>query len=680
MLFAEISSLRGVGPARVEAFARLGIRRVYDLITHLPRRYEDRRHQAPIGGLKPGQRALIVGQLLELQSRRLRPRLNLHTATLSDPTGTIRVQFFNQDYILGRTRPGHTWGVFGQVDWYAREKVFTLKEIDLRSEGRELGLGSIFPFYPATAQTNQKYLRALIPDVVRQMTKTGGHTELYAGLPDLAEAARLVHIPRSPEEPELGRRRLAMDELVMVRLCVERARLSRPAIPAPPTTTATTVALDLPFQLTAEQQRAMTAIRDDLAAGKPMRRLLEGDVGSGKTVLAILAAADVAERGQKTAFLAPTEILAEQHFLGWSQRLAAAGLPAHLLTGGVKARDRKPVLAAASGDAPAIVFGTHALLEDAIAFAHLGLVVIDEQQRFGVVQRDTILRKGEAQGASPHLLTLTATPIPRTLAMTLYGDLEITTLRERLPGRTPVTTLHLPDAERKKMMPFIRSTLARGERIYIVYPIIEEDDRERPEEEALRDAKGQFKKIAAAFPEHPTALLTGAMKPSEKEKIMRRFRDGDIHILVATTVIEVGIDVPEATLMILEHAEHFGLAQLHQLRGRVGRGGRPGTCILTTADDPGEYALQRIQVLLTCDDGFLIAEKDLDLRGPGEILGERQSGSSQLRAARLGADADLIPLAVSHAREIVEADPRLATHAFQREYVATAEQPGAALL
>jgi ATP-dependent DNA helicase RecG len=670
MLFDEISRLRGVGPARVKAFHRLGIRRVADLVTHLPRRYEDRRVLTPIGNLKYGQPAIIAGHVVEFSSRRVRPRLNLHRAVLADASGSIPVHFFNQDYLAGRAGEGRLWTVVGTCEKFGHERVFSMKEVDAVGRGEEIGLGLILAHYPATAATPQKYLRRTIHDLVRNIARLRVAAPEYTGLPSFADAARRVHIPTKPDEIDVGRRRLALDELVMVRLCVENARRGRPPIAR--LLESRRFAIDLPFELTAEQKTVLAEIERDLRGDQPMRRLVEGDVGSGKTVLAILAAARVAERGLKTAFLAPTEILAEQHHQTWSPALETAGIKARLLTGATPNAARKVVLEAGAGPDPAVFFGTHALLGDNVHFSGLGLVVIDEQQRFGVVQRDLILRKGESSGVAPDMLTLTATPIPRTLAMTLYGDLEISTLKERLPGRSPVATVHLMEGERKRMMPYIRAALNAGERVYIVYPIIEE-----AEELSLRDAKGQYEKIRKAFPDHATALLTGQTASRAKDAIMRRFRSGEVEILVSTSVVEVGIDVPEATLMVIEHAEHFGLAQLHQLRGRVGRGGRSGTCVLTTAELLAEYATDRMKVLCETQDGFRIAEEDLRLRGPGEILGERQHGGSELRVARLGEDADLIPRAQEIAAKILRDDPELAKHDFFREYIQTVEQTGA---
>jgi ATP-dependent DNA helicase RecG len=707
MLFDDVTILRGVGPSRKEAFARLGIVRVIDLVTHMPRRYEDRRIITPINRLRIETVALIRGKLRSIASRQVRPHLTHHKALLSDETGSIQVNFFNQDYILGRTKAGDEWVVFGKCDFFGKEKNFALREVDITGRGTALGLGTIMPYYPATAATPQRYLRRVIGDLVRTFARrdtappksaipgAGGRagasvlggdrmsqiaegtawppaaaTPDHPGHPSWSEALRMTHLPTTVEEHERGRRRLALDELVAIRICVERARRARPPVRRDPATHR--IEVGLPFTLTAEQERIMAEIRTDMDGPQPMRRLVEGDVGSGKTVLAILAAAHTAGRGRQTAFVAPTEILAEQHCLAWRDRLEAAGLPVFHLTGATKKKERTRIYSALAEPAPAVVFGTHALFNEELRFGALGLVVIDEQQRFGVVQRDRLLRKGELLAVNPDMLTLTATPIPRTLAMTLYGDLEISTLKERLPGRAPVRTLHFGEKDRKGLMPWIKKTLAAGERIYIVYPRIEEDD-----ELKLRDAKGQFARIKKGFPDVGVALLTGATKSREKEKTMRAFRDGAVSILVATSVVEVGIDVPEATLMIIEHAEHFGLAQLHQLRGRVGRGGRPGTCLLVTADDLGDYAVKRIETLIGCADGFKIAEEDLRLRGPGEILGERQHGDSDLRVARLADDRDLVAEAQAIARTLVADDPELEKNPFLKSYIARMNETGA---
>lgn len=671
-LFEEIGSLAGVGPTRVEAFNdQLGIYRVVELVTHLPRRYEDRRAVTPVGQLRFKETALISGTVSDISSRPLRPHLTLNKAILSDPSGSIVVTFFNQNYILNRHTSGQTWTVYGTCEHFGKDRTFSIKEIDVSGGVAALGVGTIRPYYPATSATPQKYLRKLIRENIARLSE---EAPVYEGMPSFSESLRMVHAPHTSVESETGRRRLAMDELVMIRLCVEKARRARPPITRPPFQKK--VVLKVPYELTLEQKQIMGEITADLESGRPMRRLVEGDVGSGKTVLAILAAAHTAGRGLKTVFLAPTEILAEQHYLSWRNCLENAGLPVFLLRGSTPKKEKQAIYDAASQDGPAIFFGTHALLSEKMSVASLGLVVIDEQQRFGVVQRDAILKKGEVSGSTPDMLTLSATPIPRTLAMTLYGDLEISTLRSRLPGRTPVATLHLRESERKQMMPLIRSALSNKERVYIVYPLIESDE----EETELRNAKAQHKKIREAFPEHGTALLTGATKSAEKEATMRKFRDGAVSILVATSVVEVGLDVPEATLMVIEHADRFGLAQLHQLRGRVGRGGRKGTCVLTTSDDVAEYAADRIKVLMEKEDGFQIAEEDLRLRGPGEILGEQQHGGSELRVARLGTDADLVKKAQDCAAEMLDRDPLLENQPFMREFIKTLEQAGAGLL
>lgn len=696
MLFDDIKRLPGVGDKRLEALHKLGIRRRIDFIFHSPRRYEDRRlitaikdlHKDWILSRNNPPPVLIMGEVLEIKSKSIRPNLSLHRARLCDGTGEIVVPFFNQDYILSRYKPGARWVVFGVYHGkgktgapgsggrFRREPEFSMKEVDISGTGKSIGLGAILAFYPATAATPQSYLRRIVADLVYRLDRESIDAPRYEEMPGFSEAARMMHLPRTLEEGEAGRKRLALDELVTVRFCVQRVRRSRPPIARPPRQSK--IVLELPFRLTAEQEAILRRIKADLDGQRSMRRLVEGDVGSGKTVLAILGACRVAERGLKTAYIAPTEILAEQHHLVWSERLEAAGLPSHLLTGSTKKKERAAIYEAAGGAVPGVFFGTHALLSETLAFVNLGLVVIDEQQRFGVNQREAILRKGAigaagiAIGATPDLLIMTATPIPRTLAMTQYGDLDVSTLAHRLPGRTGVPTIHLVESERRRLMPHLKNALARGERVYIVYPIIDED-----EELDLRDAKGQHKKIAAAFPEVGTALLTGATRSAKKESTMRDFRDGRISILVSTSVVEVGLDVPEATLMIVEHAEYFGLAQLHQLRGRVGRSSRGGTCVLVTGDELGDYARSRIDALVACQDGFKIAEEDLVLRGTGEIMGERQHGGDELRLARLGVDSDLISRAKEVATNLLDTDPLLSAHAFLRGLAESFEQSGA---
>lgn len=656
-LFESIEKAPGAGPKRKTGFERLGIERIIDLIFHLPRRYEDRRIVTKIGSLRRGQLSLVTGEVGDSESKMSRNKVSVNKLWISDETGKIPVTFFNQDYILDRASPGRTIHVYGTVESFRGEVGFNLKEIDFTAAGKTIGRGKVLPFYPASRTTPQWYLRKLIRDLLFQIEKVRYPFPEYPDLPSFPEAIRFVHAPRNLDEPELGRRRLAMDELTAVRLCVEKILRSRE--PVPREALGERIDLTLPFELTDDQKVVSATIMRDLEGDHPMRRLVEGDVGSGKTVLALLAAAKTAERGRKTLFMAPTEILGEQHYRSWCEILEEAGIGAWLLTGSTKGEERKKIQKAAASDEPAVFFGTHALIAKKAKFSGVGLVVVDEQQRFGVGQREEILKKGTDAGKTPDLLILTATPIPRTLAMTLYGDLEISALRSRLPGREPVKTIHLREGERARLMPHLKEALKKDERVYIVYPLIEEG-----EELGIKNAKEQFKKIAKAFPAAGAALLTGKMKSKEKEATMRAFRDGEASIMVCTSVVEVGIDVPEATVMIIEHAENFGLAQLHQLRGRVGRSSLGGVCILTTADELSEYAEERMNVLVNCSDGFELAEEDLRLRGPGEVLGERQSGGSELKVAQLGIDFGLIPTATEHARSVLDEDPSLKEHEF----------------
>ncbi|RMH55318.1 MAG: ATP-dependent DNA helicase RecG [Candidatus Hydrogenedentota bacterium] len=672
-LFAPIDSLPGVGRRRVKGFARLGIERVVDLLFHLPRRYEDRRVVVPIARLEPGIPALIRGELLQIDSKRIRSRLTRHTAVLQDDTGRIPICFFNQDYILDRSRPGARWVVFGVCEFFRGRKQFVMKDVDLTGTGRKLGQGRVLPFYPATSATTQVFLRGLIRKIVREVARRDPGTATFEGVPAFSEAVRMVHLPIDVEEPERGRRRLALEELVAVRLCVEEARARKPPLERPPDDRVP-VSFTLPFQLTEEQERVWGEIDRDLHEARAMRRLVEGDVGSGKTVLGILAAVRAAGRGLKTVLMAPTEILAVQHYETWGERLARAGIRAFLLTGATSKREREEIEEAAGSEEPVIFFGTHALFYSTAAIERLGLVIIDEQQRFGVAQRRAIMEKATERGTRPDLLILTATPIPRTLALTLYGDLEISTLKGLLPGRRPVRTIHLPEKERKRLMPFLRSALEEGDGVYIIYPVIHE---EAGAELMVKDAQSQFRKIQKAFGKYGCALLTGETPSEEKRAVMMEFRSGKVQILVATSVVEVGLDVPRATLMIIEHAERFGLSQIHQLRGRVGRGKKPGTCILTTAEELSEYAQRRMEVLVTCTDGFRIAEEDLALRGPGEILGERQHGGTELKAVEFRRDGDLVEQAIGWAREHYRKDPRLVTVPFLKGLVQAAPKTGA---
>jgi ATP-dependent DNA helicase RecG len=663
-------ALPGFGAKREAALARRGLRTFEDLLFHLPARYDDRSQLARIGELQVGLRATFSGEVLVADPAVRRGPKRVFQAVVGDGSGTIDLKWFRAPPGLAATvKKGARLLVSGEVRRFRFSKelihpeVETLREAD--EAGRRLG---VVPDYPAVEGLPPRTLRGAVERAV------GESADLVAGwlpdalvrkrkLPDLSEALRSVHRPEPDAIADLRERRgpafdrLILEELYLLEtgLALRRAARERePGIPLAASARAEAEAEKrLPFRLTGAQARALAEIRADLARPHPMHRLLQGDVGSGKTAVAFLAACSVRAAGHQTAIMAPTELLAEQHERTL-RRLAGEASPLRmgLLTASVpRARAGELREAARAGEIDLLI-GTHALVQSGVGFARLALVVVDEQHRFGVLQRAALAGKGG--GPVPHQLVMTATPIPRTLAMTLYGDLDVSVIDELPPGRAPVLTDVLRSGEGTRVMQILRETLARGEQAYVVYPLVEETERSD-----LRAATESAERIAAAFADVGVDLVHGRKDAAARASSMARFERGETRILVSTTVIEVGVDVPNATLMIVEHAERFGLAQLHQLRGRVGRGARRGTCLLV-ARGGAEDSEARLRALLETEDGFRIAEADLRIRGPGEFLGTRQHGRlPDLRIADLLRDARLISAAREAALEAVRADPTL---------------------
>ena len=678
------SALAGIGPKRAQLLERRGFRSVADLLFHLPSRYDDRRSLVPVGQLEVGRRATFLARVLvsdfaSQRGRGGRPRRVLQ-AVVGDDTGTVDLKWFQggealQSLLVKGTR----LLVTGDVRRYRFTKELLHPEIEKLEDGdgaddalRE-ALRQIVADYSTPEgvppRTLRRYVDAAVAEYADLVPSWLPSEEVRErALPDAADALRAVHHPGPDADPEAlaARRtpayeRLILEELYLLELGLALRRERRRAeagvalVAKGPRPQA---ALDaLPFSLTRAQRRAVAEIRADLAQPHQMNRLLQGDVGSGKTAVAFLALRSAAEAGHQGALMAPTELLAEQHERSL-RRLAAAGgettaLRIGLLTASVPRRDaehRRRALAAGELD---LVVGTHALLQEGVRFASLGLAVIDEQHRFGVLQR-AALSAGRSDGRSPHMLVMTATPIPRTLALTLYGELDVTVLDEMPPGRTPIVTELIREGQGERVMLAIREALGRREQVYVVYPLVEESEKID-----LRNVSESAARIARAFPEARVDLVHGRLDAAARADAMARFERGEIQILVSTTVIEVGVDVANATVMVIEHAERFGLAQLHQLRGRVGRGERAGRCLLVargfTADSEA-----RIAALLRTTDGFAIADADLRIRGPGEFLGTRQSGRlPDLRLADLVRDAELVPVARRAALDTVARDPGL---------------------
>ncbi|MEB2343383.1 MAG: ATP-dependent DNA helicase RecG [Deltaproteobacteria bacterium] len=688
------SALPGIGAKRAELLARRGLATITDLLLHLPSRYDDRRRLVPVGQLEVGRRATFLARVLvsdftPQRGRGGRFRRVLH-AVVGDETGTVDLKWFQGGEALQPLlAKGTRLLVTGDVRRYRFTKELLHPELERIDEGPggdgALGeaLRQIVPDYPAPEGLPPRALRRTVQAALAEYGDlVVGHLPealtARRGLPGAAGALRALHAPDPDADPEAlaaGRtpahERLILEELYLLELGLalrRERRIEEPGLAIPPAGPRAEAALDaLPFRLTGAQRRAVAEIRADLARPHPMNRLLQGDVGSGKTAVAFLAALAVAEAGHQAALMAPTELLAEQHERSL-RRLAAAGgdataLRVALLTASVparEARERRRALAAGEID---LVVGTHALVQEGVRFASLGLAVIDEQHRFGVLQR-AALAGGRSDGLSPHVLVMTATPIPRTLALTLYGELDATQIDELPPGRTPVATERVREGQGARVVTAIREALARGEQVYVVYPLVEESGKVD-----LRAVSESAARIARAFPEATVDLVHGRLDAAARADAMARFERGETRILVATTVIEVGVDVPNATLMVIEHAERFGLAQLHQLRGRVGRGTRPGRCMLVaraaTADSEA-----RIAALLRTTDGFAIADADLRIRGPGEFLGTRQSGRlPDFRLADLVRDARLVPVARRAAQDAVARDPGLRRDAALRRAV-----------
>ena len=681
-----ITALRGVGEALAQRLGRLGVIQVQDLLFVLPLRYEDRTTVVRIGALLPGSRAVVEGEI-QLAQVVYRRRRQLQ-CSLSDGSGFLTLRFFHFSASQqGGLARGTRLRCFGEVRRGPQGLEMVHPEYRRVSGGEAAPEETLTPVYPLTEGVPQSRLRALIAQALQELDRAAVRDWIPAqvlsslDLPPLRDALRYVHRP--PREAQLAelaagrhpaQRRLAFEELLAhqasLRL-LKRAAKTDPAWPLEdPDDLAARLTASLPFSLTGAQARALTEVDTDLRSRVPMVRLIQGDVGCGKTVVAAIAAARAAGTGLQAALMAPTELLAEQHWRSLSEWLRPLGLPVALLTSGQPARARRSALEAiASGDVRVIV-GTHALFQEGIDFSRLALVIVDEQHRFGVQQRLRLKEKGSKLGRHPHQLIMTATPIPRTLAMTAYADLDISVIDELPPGRTPVRTVVVPEERREEVVARIVQVCRSGRQVYWVCPLIDESDELRSQA-----AEETAAALAEALPEIQVGLVHGRMPSSKKDAAMLAFKAARIQLLVATTVIEVGVDVPNATLMVIENAERMGLAQLHQLRGRVGRGAEASTCVLLYRSPLSPLARQRLKVIRESNDGFEIARRDLELRGPGELLGTRQTGLAQLRVADLTRDADLLPH-VQDAAELLLAECPDNIAALAARWIGTGEQYG----
>ena len=651
-----VTAVKGVGPRRAELLANLGIRTVEDLLRHFPRSYHDRREIRHIADLNAGEHVTICAEIVSTNVTYLRRRMCLAKALLKDATGTIWAAWFNQPYMMRVMRPGLTAFFTGDVITYGGLQLRNPEyEFVTESADDTIHTGRIVPMYPVTEGISQRQLRAIVWEAVQTFADQLSEmlpTELLErhSFPAIQTAVRAIHFPESIEDTEIARRRFAFEELFHIQMAVllERQRARRETNPFRMVVDGPCLQKlkqTLPFELTRAQERAVERILVDMSSDTVMNRLLQGDVGCGKTVVALHAIASALDSGWQSAFMAPTEILAEQHFINLKQMLVPLGVKPALLIGGMATRDANRVRRRISSGAIQVVVGTHALIQESVGFARLGLVIVDEQHRFGVLQRATLKEKG----INPHLLLMTATPIPRTLALTVYGAMDVTVIDELPPGRKPVRTKRVTSSKERQTYDFVRKQVSAGSQVFLIYPVIEESD------------KIDVTALVSAYEEHSettfkglkTALLHGRMATDEKESIMKRFHAGEIEVLFSTTVVEVGIDVPNATVMVVHDAHRFGLAQLHQLRGRVARGSDDAYCFLTGRPRT-EDGRRRLEVMEKTCDGFVIAEEDLKIRGPGEIQGIRQSGVSDLKVANLVRDVRLLELAREEAERALD--------------------------
>ena len=665
-LQTEVQYLKGVGPRRAETLARVGIVTVGDLLQYLPRRYIDRSMITPIGSLTSGTSATIIGKVMG--KGMLYGRTKRLEVMLGDDSGYVPLIWFaGYKYLEKMFNKGDIYAVTGPVTYFQQLQMVhpEIERIE-DDDDRLIHTGRIVPVYPSTADLKAGYVtgRVMRQIISRALDMIGDDIPEFLpdeirreyGLPDMAAAINNIHYPENNDQAETARKRLALNELLELQYLILSSRDEHQKIVkgfrcAAPGQSVAKFVKALPFELTSDQKKVGAEIYDDMQSERPMHRLMQGDVGCGKTVVALLAGVFAAENGLQTAFMAPTELLAEQHYRTWREALEEIGIKSALLTGSMKKNIRTTVEKVAASGEVDILFGTHALLSDPVKFKRLGLVIIDEQHRFGVMQRGQLITKG----MHPDTLVMTATPIPRTLALTLYGDLDISSIKTLPPGRQTTKTVWRTADKRDEIYDYLRGELTEGRQTFIIYPLVE-----RSEKMDLQAAEDEYKRLKQEiFKEFKVGLVHGRVKKEDREKTIKEYRDGKLSILVATTVIEVGIDIPSASIMIIEHAERFGLSQLHQLRGRVGRGERRGLTIAVASAPVTELAKKRLELFVSTTDGFKIAEADLELRGPGEFFGTRQHGLPELKVADLSRDTDLLPISRRVVAMLLKADKSL---------------------
>lgn len=657
-LNTDVQFIRGIGGQRAKALEKLGIRTLRDLISYFPRTYDDRTQARRILDLQPGETACVEAMVTAAPTlSRVRKGLELVKLRAVDDSGALDVTFFNQAWLKSSLKAGETYTFYGKAEGNLLRRQMTNPVVEPLGRGEQTG--RIVPVYPLTAGVSQLFLSRsirqgldacadilpdVLPDTVRQEYQ----------LCRIGFAYENIHFPAFAEALDLARRRLAFEELFLFTIGLRRLRSRRDEVRTIPCREVDMAAFysALPFTLTAAQRRCVEEALADMRSGKPMNRLCQGDVGSGKTMVAAACVYFCVKNGRQAALMAPTEILAQQHYGGLAPMMEKLGVRCALLTGSMSAKTKRTISGQLAAGEIDFVIGTHALISGGVEYQNLGLVVTDEQHRFGVGQRAALASKGN----SPHMLVMSATPIPRTLALILYGDLDVSIIDELPPGRQQIGTSAVSGGYRRRLYAFLRKQAEEGRQCYIVCPEVSENEDAPDERKAVTEYAKKLQ--TEVFPDLRVAFVHGKMKSKEKEAVMAAFAAGETDILVSTTVIEVGVDVPNATVMVVENAERFGLSQLHQLRGRVGRGPHKSYCVLIS-DSRNEETRQRLRIMTQTSDGFKIAEEDLRLRGPGDFFGLRQHGLPGLRIADLGCDAALLKEAQSAADALLAEDPKL---------------------
>ena len=646
----DIQFLKGVGSARARSFSRLGVRTVGDLLYFFPRSYEDRSVSKNIEDCIIGETVCLgITVSSAVHETRIRKNMSVFSATITDDTGSMEAVWYNNRYIKNIIKPGAEFVIYGKVG--AKGKKLRLENPLYEKAGEGKYTGKIVPIYPLTGGLVQKNVQSIMSvalEEVGEMAEYLPESMLKEyGLEDINFCMKNIHFPESLDHYRKAHNRFVFEELLILQLALfaQKGHMQRSeGYIFKDISGGKLLKPNIPYNLTGAQKRTMAEIIEDLKSGKQMNRLIQGDVGSGKTIVAAMTMFLAWKNGFQSVLMAPTEILANQHYESLKKTFKGLGINVVLLTGAISSQDKKMVYDTIESGLADVIVGTHAVIEKKVVYNKLGLVIADEQHRFGVEQRSRLC----AKGVDPHMLIMSATPIPRTLALILYGDLEISAIDELPPGRKPVKTYAVGENMRNRVYDFVKKSVDDGHQVYVVCPLIEETQTAD-----LQNAEQLTEKLRELFPRIPIGIMHGKMKPKDKDEVMSRFSDGEVKILVSTTVIEVGVNVPNASVMIIENAERFGLSQLHQLRGRVGRGSEQSYCILF-AHSSGDVTKKRMETMCTSNDGFYIAEQDLKLRGPGDFFGTRQHGLPEMKIANLFQDRDMLKLAQDAAKKIID--------------------------